>query len=243
MSLAASQPRKLLADTVRDRILDQILDGSMPLGSKLPAEPELCEQHGVSRATIREAVRGLVEEGYLSRAHGSGTFVKFRPRVRHSLERNLSYTELINQAGFEVGCRLLQVNSDKPSDEEAERLRINTSESVLRLERVHTADGRPVIYSTAVIPHRIVDGVDQESLSGSLFALFGELGYPVAHGEASLIPVLAGARHSAVLGLEKGKPLLQITQVDYSTVGDVVMFSREWHVPGVFELTLVRRPR
>jgi len=197
----------------------------------------------VSRATIREAVRGLVEEGYLSRAHGSGTFVKFRPRVRHSLERNLSYTELINQAGFEVGCRLLQVNSDKPSDEEAERLRINTSESVLRLERVHTADGRPVIYSTAVIPHRIVDGVDQESLSGSLFALFGELGYPVAHGEASLIPVLAGARHSAVLGLEKGKPLLQITQVDYSTVGDVVMFSREWHVPGVFELTLVRRPR
>jgi len=243
VSLAASQPRKLLADTVRDRILDQILDGSMPLGSKLPAEPELCEQHGVSRATIREAVRGLVEEGYLSRAHGSGTFVKFRPRVRHSLERNLSYTELINQAGFEVGCRLLQVNSDKPSDEEAERLRINTSESVLRLERVHTADGRPVIYSTAVIPHRIVDGVDQESLSGSLFALFGELGYPVAHGEASLIPVLAGARHSAVLGLEKGKPLLQITQVDYSTVGDVVMFSREWHVPGVFELTLVRRPR
>ena len=118
----------------------------MPLGSKLPAEPELCEQHGVSRATIREAVRGLVEEGYLSRAHGSGTFVKFRPRVRHSLERNLSYTELISQAGFEVACRLLEVNTDKPGPDEAERLRINASESVLRLERVHAADGRPVIY-------------------------------------------------------------------------------------------------
>lgn len=243
MSVSISQPRKLLADTVRDRILDQILDGSMPLGSKLPAEPELCEQHGVSRATIREAVRGLVEEGYLSRAHGSGTFVKFRPRVRHSLERNLSYTELISQAGFEVACRLLEVKTDKPSPDEAERLRINTSESVLRLERVHAADGRPVIHSTAVIPHRIVEDVDQDRLSGSLFALFGELGYPVAHGEAILIPVLSGPRHSEVLGIDEGKPLLQITQVDYSTVGDVVMFSKEWHVPGVFELTLVRRPR
>jgi DNA-binding GntR family transcriptional regulator len=65
----------------------------------------------------------------------------------------------------------------------------------------------------------------------------------VAHGEAILVPVLSGPRHSEVLGIDEGKPLLQITQVDYSTVGDVVMFSKEWHVPGVFELTLVRRPR
>lgn len=243
MSVWVSEPRKLLADTVRDRILDQILDGSMPLGSKLPAEPELCEQHGVSRATIREAVRGLVEEGYLSRAHGSGTFVKFRPIARHSLERNLSYTELISQAGFQVACTLLEVQPGIPTAEEAERLRINVSESVLRLERVHSADGRPVIYSTAVIPQHIVEDVDEQGLSGSLFALFDELGYPVAQGEAILVPVLAGPRHSEVLGIDEGKPLLQITQVDYSTVGDVVMFSREWHVPGVFELTLVRRPR
>lgn len=103
---------------------------------------------------------------------------------------------------------------------------------MLRLERVHSADGRPVIYSTAVIPHRIVEGLDGEGVSGSLFALFGELGYPVAHGEAILVPVLAGLRHSEVLGIDEGKPLLQITQVDYSTVGDVVMFSKEWHVPG-----------
>jgi DNA-binding GntR family transcriptional regulator len=65
----------------------------------------------------------------------------------------------------------------------------------------------------------------------------------VAHGEAILVPVLAGLRHSEALGIDEGKPLLQITQVDYSTVGDVVMSSKEWHVPGVFELTLVRRPR
>lgn len=243
MSLSVSQPRQLLADLVRDQILDQILDGSMPLGSKLPAEPELCEQFGVSRATIREAVRGLVEEGYLSRTHGSGTFVKFRPRVRHSLERNLSYTDLITQAGFEVACKLLEVRDDVPSADEAERLRINTSEKVLRLERVHFADGRPVIHSTAVIPKRIVNEVDEEGLSGSLFSLFGDLGYPVAHGEAVLVPVLAGPRHAEVLGVDEGKPLLQITQVDYTTVGDVVMYSKEWHVPGVFELTLVRRPR
>lgn len=233
--------RRLLSDIVRDRILDQILTGAMSVGMKLPAEPELCQQHGVSRATIREAVRGLVEEGYLSRAHGSGTFVKFRPRVRHSLERNLSYTELISQAGFEVGCRLLVTKLDTPAAEEADRLRINTSESVLRIERVHTADGRPVIYSTGVIPQRFMEGVENEDLSGSLFALFAKMGHQVAHGEAVLTPILADERHASLLTIAVGRPLLQIVQTDYTTEGDVVMFSTEWHVPGVFELTLLRR--
>lgn len=235
------RPRRLLADLVRDRILDEILDGSIPVGAKLPAEPELCQRHGVSRATIREAVRGLVEEGYLSRAHGSGTFVKFRPRVRHSLERNLSYTELISEAGFEVGCRLLDVTTGLPDAEEAERLRIDREEKVVRLERVHSADGRPAIHSTAVIPHRIVGGLDRDALSGSLFNLFADLGHQVAHGEATLVPVLATDRHTEALAIDPGEPLLQITQVDYTTDGDVVMFSHEWHVPGIFELTLLRR--
>ena len=65
----------------------------------------------------------------------------------------------------------------------------------------------------------------------------------VCDREATLVPVLAGPRHREVLSVDEGKPLLQIIQVDYSTVGDALMFSREWHVPGVLELTLVRRPR
>ncbi len=212
------------------------------MGAKLPSEPELCEQHGVSRATVREAVRGLVEEGYLSRVHGSGTYVAFRPNIRHSLERNLSYSRLIEEAGFKPGRKVLTLDEDQPSEEETRRLALDATARVVRIERVRSADDRPVIYSIDAVPASLVAGTTRSDLGGSLYSLFASIGSPVAHGEATLAPTLADEEHREALGVEVGQPLLHIAQVDYTSAGDPVMYSREWHVPGIFELTLLRRP-
>lgn len=238
---AGGREKRLLADRVRDELMRQIQDGSFTTGAKLPAEPELSLAHGVSRATIREAVRGLVEAGYLSRVHGSGTYVAFRPTLRHTLERNLSYTRLIEQAGLVPGRRLLGVESSRAGDEEAERLGLGRGERVTRVERVRSADDRPVIYSIDAIPSRFLADVGQSELGESLYALFERLGHRVAHGEAVLEPVLADKRHVEALGVEVGAPLLHMCQTDYTVDGEAMMYSREWHVPGVFELSLVRR--
>ena len=235
------QPRRLLVDQVRDELLSRINDGVLRVGEKLPAEPELCEHFGVSRATIREAVRSLVEAGYLSRVHGSGTYVAFRPRLRHTLERNLSYTKLIEHAGFKPGRKLLSLERAGAGDDEAKRLGISPGEPVVRIERVRSADERPVIYSLDTIPDRYVRDVADEDFGDSLYELFARLGFTVAHGEATLEPVLADKRHAQQLEVEVHAPLLHISQVDYTTAGEAVMFSREWHVPGVFELSLLRR--
>jgi len=237
----AERGRQLLSDQVRDQLLGRIVDGSLVVGEKLPAEPELCEEFGVSRATIREAVRGLVEAGYLSRVHGSGTFVAFRPRLRHTLERNLSYSRLIEQAGLRPGRRVLTVTNDQADEQAAKALGVPWGEPFTRIERVRSADERPVIHSIDVVPSRYLSGVGREQLSGSFYALLEQLGHTVAHGEATLEPVLADRYRSRILQVEEGAPLLYISQVDYTTAGDAVMFSREWHVPGVFELSLLRR--
>lgn len=217
------------------------MDGTLEVGEKLPAEPELCEEFGVSRATIREAVRGLVEAGYLSRVHGSGTFVAFRPRLRHTLERNLSYSRLIEQAGLRPGRKVLAVTVEEADEQVAKALGVPPGEPMTSIERVRSADERPVIHSIDVVPSRYLTEVDDKQLSGSFYALLERLGHTVAHGEATLEPVLADVYRSQVLQVEEGAPLLRISQVDYTTAGDAVMFSREWHVPGVFELSLLRR--
>lgn len=238
---AGRRERRLLADRVRDELMRKIQDGSFTTGEKLPAEPELSDAHGVSRATIREAVRGLVEAGYLSRVHGSGTYVAFRPTLRHTLERNLSYTRLIEQAGFTPGRSVLGVESTRASDEEAEQLGLADGSMVIRVERVRSADARPVIYSIDAIPSRFLTHVPESELGGSLYELFDRLGYRVAHGEAVLEPVLARGRQVEALGVEEGTALLHMCQTDYTTEGEAMMYSLEWHVPGIFELSLVRR--
>jgi len=67
---------KRLVDRVVSEIQDQIIDGKLPPGTKLPPERELTEQLGVSRTALREAVRMLVSKGLLETRPGVGSFVK-----------------------------------------------------------------------------------------------------------------------------------------------------------------------
>jgi len=65
-----------LADRVAQHMTERLLDGTLLLGERLPAERLLAEQYGVSRPVIREAVRVLVSKGLMETRNGSGTYVR-----------------------------------------------------------------------------------------------------------------------------------------------------------------------
>ena len=97
----------MLADRLRDELLEEMTSSQLPPGTKLPTEGELATRFGVSRATVREAVRGLVEAGYVTRRHGSGSYVAERRRMPHGLDSTLSYLAMIESAGAHAGMRVL----------------------------------------------------------------------------------------------------------------------------------------
>ncbi|MFD0823310.1 FadR/GntR family transcriptional regulator, partial [Micromonospora zhanjiangensis] len=72
---APAAPRRTRIRQTIDRLRAAIEDGSWPLGSKIPTEPQLVEALGVGRNTVREAVRALVHAGVLECRQGSGTYV------------------------------------------------------------------------------------------------------------------------------------------------------------------------
>ncbi|MCW2874099.1 FCD domain-containing protein [Actinacidiphila oryziradicis] len=75
MSLDPVPRRSALADEVIARLRTQITSGAWPVGSRIPTEPELVEQLGVARNTVREALRALAHNGLLDIRQGSGTYV------------------------------------------------------------------------------------------------------------------------------------------------------------------------
>jgi GntR family transcriptional regulator len=93
-------------DEVREGLLADL--GALQRGAKLPNEQALAERFAVSRATVREAVLGLIEAGYVTRRHGAGTFVADPPRGRHALDSTVSYTAMIREAGMQPGERCLR---------------------------------------------------------------------------------------------------------------------------------------
>ena len=64
-----------------ERLGTAIKLGLLPPGTRLPAERELCEQLGIARSTLRQALTALVQSGHLRavRGRGGGTFVSDTP--------------------------------------------------------------------------------------------------------------------------------------------------------------------
>jgi DNA-binding GntR family transcriptional regulator len=233
--------RTSLVDRLRAELLEEIISSQLPPGTKLPTEAELAERFDVSRATVRDAVRALVEAGYVDRRRGSGTYVSERRRMAHGLDSTLSYLAMIESAGARAGMLVLGAVIESAA-EDGEALHLRPDASVLAVERVRTADDRPVIYSRDRIPAQLLHAdLDLHRLDPSLFALLRSSGHAADHATARLRAVAGSASVARVLGVRTGSPLLYIEETDYDRDGAPVMLSREWHLSEAFDIRINRK--
>jgi GntR family transcriptional regulator len=237
----SKRKRPSVVEQVREGLLEDLIGGDLEPGAKLPNENEIADRFSVSRATVREAVLGLMDAGYLARRHGSGTYVTSSPRTRHPLETTVSYTAMIRESGHEPGETVLRKGVRAPSELERKLLELGVDELLIEVERIRLAGKRPVIYSRDRIPVVLLGEHPHDSLDSSLYLILEGAGHPVARASAQLIPTLADAKLAKLLAIKRGTPLLHIDQVDYDERGRAVMLSHEWHVADAFELIVNRR--
>lgn len=234
--------RQTRTEYVRDSLLSELRADDYAVGEKIPNEDELAARFNVSRATVREAVQGLLEVGYLSRKHGLGTFVTGMPRHRHSLDTTVSYTAMIRSAGMQPGETVVAREQRPATTEEASRLGIVPGDELVCIQRVRTADDIPAIYSVDRIPQGLVKGTADTPSDTSLYVFLAQAGLTIHHAVATLRPVIADGRLAGLLKVPRGSPLQYVDQVDFTELGAAAMLSSEWHVPGIFELRIHRRP-
>ncbi len=240
--MALVRTRPLLPDVVRSELRRAIVGGEFAPGSKLPNEEALCARFAVSRITLREAVRGLIEDGYVIRRQGAGTFVTPGPALRNSLDTNFSYTEYLESSGIKVSKKILDARRLTGDDEVIADLDLGEEDAFVVIRRVRIAGKRPAIYSIDSLPADIVDAKrDLKAFSGSLYKLLGSRGHDVDHARTIITPVLASSEIAKILEVPAGTPLQHLKQIDFDSAGRPVMRSLEWHVPSVIELRVYRR--
>ncbi|UNS95465.1 GntR family transcriptional regulator [Streptomyces tubbatahanensis] len=126
------------------RIVAAIDDGTFPPGAKLPPEPELAAQLGVSRSGLREVLILLQEDGVITRRQGSGSVVN-QPPPAPGLERLLPVETLLGPGARR--CRRLAVEWEEPTDFSGYHLRMAPAERACFWETVVDVDGAPACFA------------------------------------------------------------------------------------------------
>jgi GntR family transcriptional regulator len=206
---------------------------------------ELVTILGVSRTVVRDALRILEEDGLITRRHGVGTFVR-KNAILNNLSLDFGATDMIISAGMTPGTTHVVVKVEAAKGLTAEALALDEGTPVVTIERVRTADGRPVVYSLDALPLALIGDVDelrrQAENEPSLYAVMSkQLRLTVGYGVARILPVLAPAEIANHLEVAAGSALLYLLQTDFSSADEAILYSREYHLPDAFDFVILRR--
>jgi GntR family transcriptional regulator len=229
-----------LANDLRDRLGRS----EWTAGEKLPTEGELCQQYGVSRTTVRQALRTLGNEGLLVIRQGMGSFVSENSIIRAGMQELKSITSTIEEMGHKPSMQYHHRVVRKATDEEVEMFHLEPEDQVVDIRRRILADGIVVAYSYDVLPRWVFPATFKPSdLTGSVFGMLASSAGPVPDwGLAQVHAVLSG--EVAWDNKDEGEQLfILLDQMQYDTENRPFMHTRSYFVEGRFNFTVVRTTR
>ncbi|KIL73630.1 GntR family transcriptional regulator [Bacillus badius] len=226
---------------VIDRLKRDIEAGVYKEKEKLPSEFELAKQLGVSRATLREALRILEEENVIIRRHGVGTFVNAKPLFTSGIEQLNSVTDMIIQANMEPGTIFLNSGIQSPTEEDRRRFGCEPEEEIFVIERVRTANGEPVVYCLDKIPVKYYP----ESYSHSDESLFSVLdrtsSRKISHAIAQIEPFGYHEKVSPILQCDPETALLILKQLHFDETDQPILYSVNYFKADKFSFHVLRK--
>ena len=213
-------------------------------GQKLPAEPELAKQLGVSRATLREAMRAFEGQGLIRRRQGVGTFVVSQsPVIESGLEVLESIEHLAARIGLDVSMGVSRITEVHPGGDAVSILNVPPEALLVQVSRVILAGNRPVAYLVDLLPEDVLTPQDlKQGFTGSVLDLLLSRGTPsLHHSVAEIRAVAATGEIAKALEIQRGDVLLMFSAHLVTVDERVIDYSLSYFLPGYFRFQVVRR--
>ncbi len=199
-----------LSRTIRSLIEAGVLRGA----EALPSERDLVRVTGLSRITVRNAIKDLVREGLISNRHGAGNYVS------HHIDQPLSvlagFTADMARRGAVSRSVVLQKGEGLPNPDELLKLGLSPNDKVLRLSRVRISNDEPLAVEHAVVP---LSAVGPDDISDSLYEAMRANGHMPVRALQRLRSAIANEEEARLLNVMVGSPILHIERRSFLANG------------------------
>ena len=224
---------------------EHIVSGKYLAGDRLPTEEALARDYDVSRITIRQALGDLEKEGFIKREAGRGTFVADRRTFSNTFRMEGSLEDLISM-GQSTTVRVLSLTTIKASASEADFLRLNLGDPLVRCTRLRLHGGTPFSYIINHVPGDIGKHLRPEAWKKGSILRQIETGLGIRMGDAdqTISASLADAHLARLLKAGIGAALLSVDRVVRSVEGRPVEHVHSYYRSDIysFKAHLVHNP-
>lgn len=207
---------------VKNLLKEEILRGEQK--GKIPSERELMDRYSVSRATIRQSIKGLVEEGLLEIVHGKGTFISLRP-VEEWLGNLTSFNEIVARRGMKPDIRLLHQATVSAPNIVSEKLGVT---QVYVIKRLRFADEIPVAIEEQYYPFEIgVELAKYDLNNAAIYDLLeNRIGINLAEAEQTISSSILSKKESELLNIKPRQSVIITERVVYDIENRPIEYER-----------------
>lgn len=212
---------------IKGILRESISSGRWSPGEMIPSEHQLQLEYDVSRNTVQKAIDELVQEGFLVRKQGKGTFVA-TPKLEQALTGFYSFSNAMRSKGVTPRVSVISLSETPATNTIARFLEIAPGELLTTLTRVRYADREPIMLETSYIPVSLAPGLATKSLEeSSLYSvLANDYKIFVTRAKEIFEPVLIRRWESKWLNVETGSPALLLDRIAYTANDKPVEFCR-----------------
>lgn len=200
---------------LQEHIKELIEKGELKPGDTIPPEREYSQKFQISRMTARQALSHLVNDGYLHRIQGKGTFVSER-KIVQPLHQLRSFSEDMIARGLTPGSQLISFEIIPATSQIASQLDIQEYGPVYEIKRIRLADDLPMAFESSYIPANRVKGLTEQIVKKSVYLFMEEhLNFRIDHASQEIESSIANQIEAKFLKIKKGSPIMLIQQTTF----------------------------
>ncbi|MGG1600508.1 GntR family transcriptional regulator [Paenibacillus naphthalenovorans] len=202
---------------LKEWIITQIETEKFKSGEKIPTEHRLSEMHEISRPTVRQALAELVQEGYLEKRRGLGTYVA-RPMFTGKASILRTFGEDMEMIGLNHSAKMISKKQYNASVPLANELNIEPDSPVFEIVRLRLANGTPLAIRTSIIPKAFDPELMNKDLENyGLYEMLAKSNHFPSYSKQKFQAVAATKEEAELLLVKAGTPLMLWKGVVYTT--------------------------